>query len=313
MVLDLSIIIVSWNTRDALRDCLASLPRAVGNLASEVLVVDNASRDGTPEMVRGEFPACHLLESGGNLGFARANNLALAVAQGRLLLLLNPDTVCPPGSLAGLAACLDGLPPDVAAAGPTLVDGRGSPVASYGDFPALRVHWLGLLDPRRCWLPRRLRTGFGRVPEPGRPGGPVDYLKGACLLLRRGALEAVGPLDERYFLYFEETDWCWRARRAGLRVFHCADVQVIHLEGGAAEQASAFCLAQFQRSYRLFVAEHYGRRRVLAFRLAQLCEYAWKGILRGLLPGEGNRARARTHFAVARLQLRGDLAAPPPG
>jgi N-acetylglucosaminyl-diphospho-decaprenol L-rhamnosyltransferase len=312
LALDLSIIIVSWNTRDALRDCLASLPRAVEDLASEVLVVDNASRDGTPEMVRGEFPACRLLESGGNLGFARANNLALAEARGRLLLLLNPDTVCPRGSLAGLVACLDGLPPTVAAAGPTLVDDRGRPVASYGDFPALRMHWFGLLDPRGCWLPRNLRAGLGRVPEPGRPGGPVDYLKGACLLLRRSALEQVGPLDERYFLYFEETDWCWRARRAGLRVFHCADVQVVHLEGGAAELASAFCLAQFQHSYRLFVAAHYGRRRVLAFRAAQLCEYSWKGILRGLLPGRQNRAWARKHFAVARLQLRGDLAPRPP-
>jgi GT2 family glycosyltransferase len=161
-------------------------------------------------------------------------------------------------------------------------------------------------------LPRRLRAGLGRVPEPGRPGGPVDYLKGACLLLRRSALERVGPLDERYFLYFEETDWCWRARRAGLRVYHCADVQVVHLEGGAAGQASAFCLAQFQHSYRLFVTTHYGRRRVFAFRLAQFCEYAWKGSLRWLMPGERNRAQARVHFAVAGLQLRGELARRPP-
>ena len=124
--MDLSVIIVNWNTRDMLRDCLASLPRATEGLETEVLVVDNASSDGSAEMVRNEFPTARVIESGGNLGFSKGNNLALAKARGDGLLLLNPDTVCPPASLARLCRFMNGKR-DLAAVGPRLVDGEGNP------------------------------------------------------------------------------------------------------------------------------------------------------------------------------------------
>ncbi len=310
---DLSIVIVTWNTRELLRGCLRSLPAAVGDLGAEVIVVDNDSADGTAAMVREEFPGVRLVESGGNLGFARANDLALPLAAAPRLLLLNPDTVCPPGSLARLAACLDSAP-RAAACGPALRDGRGRPTASFGDFPALRHHLRGLIDPAGRWLPRRWRdAGLGRIPAPGAPPGPVDYLKGACLLLRREALAEVGPLDGRFFLYFEETDWCRRAAVAGWEIRLCPGCEVVHLEGGAAEQASRFSLAQFQRSYRLYLAKHRGRGWVPLFRAAQLLEYGLKGMLRLLAPGDRARQRAlaRRHLLVAGLQLKGRLPAPP--
>lgn len=314
MIHDLTIIIVNWNTREPLCDCLRSLPAATRELAVQTVVVDNASADGSARMVRAEFPACHLIESGDNLGYTRANNLALAEADSRLVLLLNPDTICPPDSLTELCAYLDATP-RAAAVGPTLVDANGQAVASYGDFPAEWHHWLSCLDPGRSWFPGRLRhAGLGRVPIGGQLSGPVDYVKGACLLLRKAVLDEIGPLDERFFMYFEESDWCRRARAAGYLIHHCAEVVVAHLEGRAAEQVSSFSLTQFQRSYRLFVAKHYGSWRLPGFRLAQLAEYTVKGLLRALAPGTRNRALAETHLQIARLQLKNHLAAPsPPG
>lgn len=314
MAPDLSIVIVSWNTRDLLRDCLASLPAATAGLTSQIIVVDNCSRDGSAAMVRAEFPGCLLLESGGNLGFTRANNLGLGRADGDALLLLNPDTVCPPGSLVRLRRCLDAAP-RTAACGPTLLDAAGRPGVCGGDFPAARHHLLNLIDPGRRWLPGRWRrAGLGRVPPRGDPGGPIDYVTGACLMIAREAWAAVGPLDERFFMYFEETDWCRRARVAGYQVVHCGQIEVVHLEGRAAEQASAFALEQFQHSYRLFIAKHHGAAAVWRFRAAIGLEYAAKALWRWLAPGDRPRrqALARVWLRIAAMQLRGRLTPRPP-
>lgn len=306
--MDLSVVIVSWNTRDLLRDCLASLPAATEGLQTEVIVVDNASADGSAAMVLDEFPHVMLLESGGNLGFSRANNLALPHTTGQCVLLLNPDTVCPPLSLVRLYRFLNGKPL-AGAAGPRLVDADSNPTISGGWFPRARFHWLGFLDPRRKWLRGRLADRVVFIPGRDEPSRPVEYVMGACFLMTRAALERVGPLDDRYFMYFEETDWCYRAHHAGLQVWYCAETEISHLEGRASGRVSDFALRQFQHSYRLFVARHYGRRRVWDFRLAQFAEYGLKALLRRVA---GDRATAANHWARARLQLRGDVAVEPP-
>ncbi len=311
--MDLSIIIVSWNTRDLLRDCLASLPAAVGGLEHEILVVDNASGDGSPDLVREQFPRCELIESGGNLGFSRGNNLALPRTRGNAVLLLNPDTVCPPGSLDTLYSFLQDRP-RAAVAGPLLVDRDGRPTLTWGFFPRARDHWLGFLDPRRVWL----RGPFSRrvVHVPGRddPSAEVDYVTGACFMIRREALEQIGPLDERFFMYFEETDWCWRARQAGWQVWYCAGCEVAHLEGQAAAGTGWFSLRQFQQSYRLFVAKNYGADKVGRFRLAQFAEYSGKALLRSLALGnrDENQAIAAVFRERARLQLMKEIRVQPP-
>ena len=310
---DLSIVIVNWNTRDLLRDCLASLPAATAELATEVIVVDNASADGSPAMVVEEFPHVRLMESGGNLGFARANNLGLPHTTGHAVLLLNPDTVCPPGSLARLFRFTVGRP-GVGAVAPRLVDAEGRPTLSWGFFPRARDHWLGFLDPRRIWLRGPWTERITTAPHRSEPSQLVDYVMGACFMIPRTALEQVGLLDERFFLYFEETDWCWRSRDAGLDVWYCAETEVTHLEGQATEQVSDFSLRQFQRSYRIFLEKHQGRRAIVHFRLAQFAEYGWKSLLRRLAPGDAdrNRALARVYADRARLQLQGTIEVSPP-
>ncbi len=309
--MDLSIIIVSWNTRELLRGCLASLPAATTDLTTEILVVDNASADESAQMVLTEFPQVRLLESGGNLGFSRGNNLALPHATGGAVLLLNPDTVCPPLSLTRLYRFL-GSKENVGAVGPRLVDGNTEPTISGGYFPRARFHWLGFLDPKRMLFRGDLAERVVFVPSRSEPSRTVEYIMGACFMMPRAALEMIGPLDDRFFMYFEETDWCWRAHAAGLDIWYCAETEITHLEGQSAEQASLFSLKQFQKSYRLFVEKNYGPRQVAAFRLAQFIEYGTKSLFRRLRPGTKNKALA-THFAAkAKLQLNNNLEVDPP-
>lgn len=315
---DLSVIVVSWNTRELLRDCLAAVPAGCGDLSHEILVADNASADGSADMVRDEFPAVRLIETGANLGFARANNRALAEARGRHLLLLNPDTVCEPGALAALSAFLDDTP-GAGACGPTLVDADGRPTLSWGEAPRPSHHLLSIVDPGRRWLPADLRErAAARPPRPGDAPRRVDYVVGACLMATRTAWEAVGPLDERFFMYFEETDWCRRAAAAGHETWLVPAARVAHLEGRAAARVSDFALAQFQHSYRLYAAKHHGAGRVRLLRVLQFAEYGLKWALRraaGLLqPGRRERhaALAENFRRIAALQLRDEIAPRPP-
>jgi len=269
-------------------------------------------------MVRDEFPAVLTIAADGNLGFARANNLALPQTTGEAVLLLNPDTACTPHSLAHLHREL-ATRADAAAVGPTLIDETGEPTITYGNFPAWRYHLLELLGAHDSRWPTVLRgISFVRIPARGDPTRAVDYVAGACMMIKRRVIEELGALDERFFMYFEETDWCLRARRAGYRSYHIADADVAHYEGRAAARASDFALAQFQKSYRLFVAKHYGRGRVPLYRLVQFLEYGLKGMVRRLLalldPADRERhaALAHDHLRRAALQLRRKIEATPP-
>jgi N-acetylglucosaminyl-diphospho-decaprenol L-rhamnosyltransferase len=310
---DLSIIIVNWNTRDLLAGCLASLKEACTGLTIEVLVVDNASTDDSAKMVAEEFPDFQLIDAGGNLGFTRGNNLALERTQGDFVLLLNPDTVCPPQSLARLVR-FAAEKKSLGSVGPLLVDERGRPTITYGYFPAVRFHWLEFLDPWRLLPGRRCRNREVHIPTREEPSGRVEYVMGACFLMPRSSLEQVGVLDERFFMYFEETDWCLRARKLGLDVWYCAEVEIAHLEGRAAEKASLFTIRQFQKSYRLFVEKNYGPGRVWGYRLAQAVEYGTKALYRRLIPGDRdqNLALSRTYRERFNLQFRAVIQANPP-
>ncbi len=151
-------------------------------------------------------------------------------------------------------------------------------------------------------------------PDKGTGAVDVDYVKGACLLLRAEALAQVGPLDEGFFLYFEETDWCRRARQAGWRICLCPDVTVQHLEGKAAGQVNAFSLRQFQASYRRYLAKHHGGAVVPMYRVAQAIEYSVKALLRVLVTSDRqpNRALAMGYWTRAKLQFQPRLDPPPP-
>jgi N-acetylglucosaminyl-diphospho-decaprenol L-rhamnosyltransferase len=314
---DLSIVIVNWNTERLLRNCLDSLPAACARLEFETFVVDNASRDGSATMVREQFPHVILLESGGNIGFSRGNNLALPQCRGTYVLLLNPDTVCPPGSLARLVDFARGHE-RLGAVGPLLTDAHDRPTITWGWFPHPRHNWLGFLDPARKLGGPFWGARVVHIPGRDEPSRIVDYVAGACLLMPRTALRTVGLLDERFFMYFEETDWCRRARDAGLEVWYCANAEIVHLEGQSAATVSDFSLRQFQLSYRLYLRKHHGPGREFETRLAQFCEYGLKSILRVLAslrggPGaETNRALSRQYRDCARLQLAPKIAVLPP-
>ncbi|MEZ4389212.1 MAG: glycosyltransferase [Candidatus Krumholzibacteriia bacterium] len=176
-----------------------------------------------------------------------------------------------------------------------------------------------MFDPRGAWLPRRWRgSGLGRTAagalasprhrDPATGALEVPYVKGACLLTTREVWQRTGPLDERFFLYFEETDWCHRARAGGGRVYLCPDVQVRHLEGQATGQVSEFSLRQFQHSYRLYLRKHQGEAAVRCVRRAQAFEYRWKAWWRGRSRRPADRALAARYRAIARLQDMDDVA-----
>ncbi len=227
--MDLSIVIVNWNTRDLLRDCLNSVSDAIEALSVEVLVVDNASKDNSCTMVREEFPNVRLIESESNLGFAGGNNLALARTIGRYVLLLNTDTLVHGNVLAEAVAWLD-RHPDVGVLGPRVLNTDGSIQASCSAFPSLRhlaMQTLGLTKLAK-WDSYRM-TGWDRSSE-----RRVEVISGAAMFVRRAAMEEVGLLDENFFFYGEETDWCRRYAKAGWALVFAPIPEITHFGNGSA-------------------------------------------------------------------------------
>ena len=223
---DLSIIIVSYNTRDMLRDAISAVPAAMGPFTFDIWVVDNHSTDGSGDMVRNEFPAVTLIENPNNPGFAAANNQAIAMCSGRFVLLLNPDTEAEPYSLAKLVEYC-GHHPDVGAIGPMLLNTDGSLQINGGNFPSpIReiLHYSGIqrLLPNKAMERYRFgRTDFDVTTE-------VDQVSGACIMVPSEVITKVGPLDDGFFMFFEEVEWCWRIKKAGYRVVYLAESRVVH-------------------------------------------------------------------------------------
>lgn len=254
--MQLSVIIVSWNTRNLLHDCLASLKDAAKTLQveTEIIVVDNNSHDDSVAMVRQQFPMARLICNSENVGFARANNQAITASQGEYLLLLNSDTVVPPNSLEPLLACLT-TQPDVAIAGPVLLNADGSFQASYGYFPSL-FSYLGQLLGIASYI-------YGPYfpsapPESSQQMQDVDWVGGACLLCRRSAAVAVGLLDERFFMYVEEMEWCYRMKHHGWRVCFTPQAAIIHLGGGSSDTVRPQVLARQWQANLYFLHKHHG-------------------------------------------------------
>ena len=260
----LSVVVLGWNTRELLLGCLESTEKALAVFAdaSELIVVDNGSSDGSAEAVRRDFPAARLVALDRNYGYAGGMNRGLAASRGRVLLLLNSDARV---TGAALARCADFLSkaPDVAALGPQLVHRDGRLQNSVHAFPS----WLTELLPialLELLLPRR-------YPSKRRPAsGPVDVeaALGASLFVSRSALDRVGPLCEDFFFFLEDTDWCWRARRAGFRIVHLPEVRVEHWSGGSSKRRDgALTRIEFHRSLYRFLRRHRGRA-TLAFVVA---------------------------------------------
>jgi GT2 family glycosyltransferase len=277
--LDCSIIIVNWNVCALLRRCLASLPGAAGgDLRYEVLVVDNASRDDSVAMVRAEFPAVRLLVNQVNRGFTGGNNQGITASRGRTLLLLNPDTEMAPGALRALLTTLDALP-DVGMVGPRLRNPDGSVQSSRRRFPTVAT---ALIEstPLQPYLPRHpLLQRYYMADQPDDVRQDVDWITGACMLVRRAVLQEVGGFDERYFLYSEELDLCRRVRAAGWRIVYEPAAEVVHYEGQSSGQDVPARHIRFNRSKVRYVVRWHGVRAAAVVRVWLLALYVWQGAL----------------------------------
>jgi GT2 family glycosyltransferase len=256
-VTDLSICIATWNAAPVLRDCLRSILNSPSRCSFEVIVVDDASSDGTAAMVQEEFPAVRLIVNSQAVGYARSNNQALAVTSGRALLLLNSDTVVLPGALDALFAFLEGEP-TVGMVGARLLNADGSLQRSaWRGFPSLRT---AAIDALYLWrLAPRLRwVRASEVLE--RNDGPieVDHLLGACMMVRREVLEALGGMDESLFVFFADTEWCYRIRQAGWRVFLFPSAQIVHLGQHSIKQNPERRLPEQYQTWVWFYRKHHG-------------------------------------------------------
>jgi len=252
---DLSIVIVSYNTVGLLVRCLRSA-LADAPLGTEVYVVDNASSDGSAHVVCGSFPTVRLIANKRNVGFAAAVNQALRFARGRYITLLNPDAELRGGSLPGLLRFLDARP-DVGVAGARMSYADGRFQHSAFRFPSLMMAWLEFFPINHRITNSRFNGRF--PPRDYNHVFSIDHPLGACMTVRRGALDDVGLLDETFFLYCEEVDWCWRFKEAGWDVVHCPDAMVIHGEAQSTRQCREETLVHLYRSrYRLYAKHRAG-------------------------------------------------------
>jgi len=240
--MDLSIIIVNWNTKDLLLQCLGSLCQGAKGIEKEIFVVDNSSSDGSGAAVRKRFPEINLIENRANMGFAKANNQAISLSSGKYLLLLNPDTRVKDEAIPEMLSFMNAHA-KAGLAGAQLLNADGSKQNSIANFPSLATELLNKSLLR--WL----------FPEkfPGKETnylGPVevDSVIGACMLVRRETVEQVGLLDENFFLFLEETDWCYRMKKAGWKIYHLPQAEVLHFQGQSAETERGKAKIEYYRS-----------------------------------------------------------------
>jgi len=250
--LPLSIVIVNWNTKDLLLDCLASVFATVKELSFEVILVDNASTDGSVVAVRCQYPLVRVIQNDRNLGFAAANNRAFSVMRGHYALLLNTDTILTDGAVASLFCHMEENK-QVAMACGQLLNQDSSRQNSIANFPS----FLGLLV-NESLLRRIFPHRFpGKNREYHQPF-EVESCIGACLMARKEAMDQVGLLDESYFFFFEETDWAWRMRQAGWKSVFVPQARIYHLQGQSAGN-NVKSRIMFYRSRYIFLRRWHSR------------------------------------------------------
>lgn len=259
---DVSVVIVCWNTCGQLRSCLTSLERAVrlSGRSVEMIVVDNASSDGSGDMVERQFPSALLVRNSSNRGFAAATNQGIGVASGRYVVLLNPDTVVHERALATLLTYAD-THPEAAVVAPRLVGLDGETQLSFFPFPTIsRELW------RLLHLDAIAPLAVYRVPK-----NPcvkaVDSVQGACMLVRREVFDNSGTLDERFFMYSEEIDFCRRVRAAGGEVHWHPEAVVMHLGGQSTNQMAPQMFLELYRSKVQYFRKHFGPSGGLLYKL----------------------------------------------
>ena len=250
--MDISIALVNWNNRDYLRQCLESIEAAQLSNRYEIVVADNGSTDGSIEMLDQFFPWVRVVQNGSNVGVARGNNECIRNSSGLFILLLNNDTIVNRASVESMVAFLR-THPQAGAVGGDLLNPDGSLQAGYCRFPTI---WEELLLVTH--VGRRLNPVFPSRRAPWSGAHEVDWLSSASILVRREAIEQIGLIDERYFIYSDETDWQYRLWAAGWKVYHLPGVTTMHFGGGSFPPGSKRYTLVY-RGRMLFAAKHYGR------------------------------------------------------
>lgn len=260
----LAIIIVTYNSATEIGPCLDSLVGHTDPFPTTITVVDNASSDGTAEMVRQRWPSVQVISSPSNVGFSRGNNLGIRATSGDYVLLMNPDTVAPPGAIQTLVRGLAGHP-EAAIAGARLLSERGFPELSWGEpigpWNELKRKVFSAL------YYRKIRRIVRKVDKLSRLAREVGWVSGACMVIRRPDLEAVGLLDERYFMYTEDVDLCVAMRQRGRTVLYVAGAEVLHYRGRSAARNP-----ETERMYRTSQVAYYEKHLP-----------RWSGLLRAYL------------------------------
>lgn len=255
--MDLSVVVVTWQSRAHILDCIRSLERARGALALDVFVVDNASADGTVDLVRTEAPHARVVETGDNLGYAKAVNRGIAESTGEFVLVLNPDCVVAAGAPEALVSYLRAHP-ECAIAGPRILNTDGSLEYSARSFPDHltflfnRYSLLTRLWPGNPWTRRYLLSDWDHVTDRS-----VDWVSGACMCVRRDAVARAGGMDETYFMFNEDVDWCHTMKKAGFSVDFVAAAQVTHHIGASKGRVSDRIIVERHRGMIHYFRKHH--------------------------------------------------------
>ncbi len=266
--MDLSISIVNWNTCELTSDCIRSIYENTLDTAFEIIVVDNASDDGSVEAFRREFPEVNVIANEENVGFAKANNQAYEKSQGKYFVLLNSDTLCHEGALDVMAKYMD-QHPEVGICGPLVLNSDGSLQYSWAKFPSVASEALGTLD-RRVASAGKLPVTSEEVIEIG--DFAVDWIGGACMTIRSGALDEVGLMDDSLFMYSEETDWCMRFACAGWRIHVVPDSAITHFGGSSSSKVRVETLKRLADSKLKFFRKHFGAGSAFILKTVFICK-----------------------------------------
>ena len=260
--MDVSVIIVSYNTRDLLKQCIVSIYQQTTDLNFEIIVVDNASVDGSTEMIKTEYPKVILIESKENLGFGKANNLGAKQASGTYLFLLNSDTILIENSCKILKDYLDNTnDPHIAVVGCNMLDINRKTEVSYGNFPSLiqEIFEYGLSKIFRHYYLYRLSPA---VCDSGKATKSVDYTRGAAMFFKKFIFDENNGFDERFFLYYEETELCFRLKKLGYKIMWNPNTSIIHYEGASGQtkdEINYWILEQFYKSKYLYFTKCHGK------------------------------------------------------
>lgn len=307
-MIDLSIIIVTWNVADYIVACLASIYRNINSRYEyEIIIVDSASQDNSVELIQSQYPDVKLMEKSENIGYTQGNNIGLEQAKGKYLILLNPDTEILDNALNKMIDYLE-THPDVGMIGPHTYNTDGTTQSTRRKFPTKALAFF-----ESTWLqqfaPKTMLDNFYLNDQPNDGIFPVDWVQGSALMLRREVFEQIGGLDTGYVMYFEELDWCKRASAENWKCIYLGSAEIIHHGGKSSEQVNIQKHIYFQESKLRYYRKFHGSFFATILRIFLLVNYLWQLILESIKRILGNQPQLReqrmhTYWRVLRSGLK---------